>query len=295
MSYPVITIQPDDREDTEQLGSKPKFWVLLDDVRWLFKESRPNTGEDWAEKAAAEVARALDIRAATVELADYSERRGCISRNFVDVAAGQALVHGNEILGMRVTGYDKGKTFRQSDHTLENIDSAIRGLFTAEQADGALMELASYMVLDALIGNTDRHHENWGLLLQSKTAPGALPLSVAPSFDHASSLGRELLDARRAELLAAGRVGWYVGKGRGGIFRGPEERHGENPLRFVQLAARAYPSFFRPTLERVAALSREDIQRIIEAIPDERASRLAKEFAQAMIFSAQASLTEILR
>lgn len=295
MSYPVITIQPDDREDTEQLGSKPKFWVLLDGVRWLFKESRPNTGEDWAEKAAAEVARALDIRAATVELADYCERRGCISRNFVDVAAGQALVHGNEILGRRVTGYDKGKTFRQSDHTLENIDSAIRGLFTAEQADGALMELAGYMVLDALIGNTDRHHENWGLLLQAKTAPGALPLSVAPSFDHASSLGRELLDVRRTELLAAGRVGWYVGKGRGGIFRGPEERHGENPLRFVQLAARAYPSFFRPTLERVAALSREDIQRIIEAIPDERASRPAKEFAQAMIFSAQASLTEILR
>ena len=295
MSYPVITIQPDDREDTEQLGSKPKFWVLLDDARWLFKESRPNTGEDWAEKAAAEIARVLDIRAAVVELAAYGERRGCISRNFVNVAAGQALVHGNEILGMRVTGYDKGKTFRQADHTLENIDSAIRGLFAEKQADGVLTELAGYMVLDALIGNTDRHHENWGLLLQVNSAPPAFNLSVAPSFDHASSLGRELLDVRRAELLAADRVDWYVSKGRGGIFKGPDERHGENPLRLVQRAARAYPSFFMPTLERVAALSRSVVHHIIASIPDERASNQAKHFAQAMIFSAQASLIRILK
>lgn len=295
MSYQIVPIPADAREDTEQLGSKPKFWVLLPDGRWLFKEARPNTGEDWAEKAAAEVARALGIDAATVELASFGERRGCISRNFVDVAAGEALVHGNEILGMRVTGYDKGKTFRQSDHTLENIDSAIRSLFAAEHAEGILTELAGYMVLDALIGNTDRHHENWGLLLRVQAEPRALTLSVAPSFDHASSLGRELLDERRIELLTANRVSSYVSKGRGGIFRSPEDRHGENPLRFVQVAARAYPSFFRPTLERIAGLNRDVVEYIIESIPDNRASRPAKQFAQAMIFSAQASLTEILK
>ena len=46
MSYQVVNIPPDAREDTEQLGSKPKFWVLLQDDRWLFKEARQNTGED---------------------------------------------------------------------------------------------------------------------------------------------------------------------------------------------------------------------------------------------------------
>lgn len=205
------------------------------------------------------------------------------------------MVHGNEILAMRVTGYDTGKTFRQSDHTLENIEAAIRGLFPVDQANDMLTELAGYMVLDALIGNTDRHHENWGLLLHLQASPRTLVLSVAPSFDHASSLGRELRDERRIELLAGGRVGWYLGKARGGIFRGPEERHGENPLRFVQVAARAYPSFFRPTLERVAALQEVDVHQIVEALPDERASVHEKRFAEAMILSAQASLREILR
>jgi hypothetical protein len=149
------------------------------------------------------------------------------------------------------------------------------------------------MVLDALIGNTDRHHENWGLRLHVE--PLARGLGVAPSFDHASSLGRELLDERRAELLATNRVAWYVAKGKGGIFRDPDQRHGENPLRLVQVAARAYPLYFRPALEKVAALNPESIQRILAALPEERTSALAKQFAQAMVLSARSSLIEILK
>jgi hypothetical protein len=151
------------------------------------------------------------------------------------------------------------------------------------------------MVLDALIGNTDRHHENWGLLLHVQTDPRAMGLSVAPSFDHASSLGRELRDERRLELLSKGRVGWYVRKGKGGIFKSPDERHGENPLGLVQFAAQAYPSFFAPALSRAAALSADDVHRIVHALPDERASEPAKHFAEAMMLDAQASLTEISR
>ena len=81
-TYSVIDIPQDAREDIEQLGSKPKFWVSIGASRWLFKEARANTGEDWAEKVAAELARTLDIDAAVVELATYMGRRGCISQNF---------------------------------------------------------------------------------------------------------------------------------------------------------------------------------------------------------------------
>ena len=117
--YPIISIPLEAREDTEQLGSKPKFWVLLHEQRWLFKEARPNTGEDWAEKAAAEIARSLGIDAAIVELAEFGGKIGCISCNFINVEAGEALVHGNEIMAWKVSGYDKAKIFRQSDHTLK--------------------------------------------------------------------------------------------------------------------------------------------------------------------------------
>jgi hypothetical protein len=293
-AYPIVSIPEDARLDTEQLGSKPKFWVLLEGRRWLFKEARADTGEDWAEKIAAEVAAAIGIHAATVELARYAQRRGSISLNFVDVHGGGALVHGNEILALQVTGYDKGKTFRQSDHTLDNIRTAIQGLF-GQAADPILTELAGYTVLDALIGNTDRHHENWGLVVQVQREAGKATISLAPSYDHASSLGRELRDDRRIELLTANRVDWYIRRGEGGIFRESENRHGENPLRLVEIAARAYPLYFRPALERVAALDTDVVTGIVDSLPEECASEPARRFAKAMILSARASLSEILK
>lgn len=293
-AYTIVAIPEDARLDTEQLGSKPKFWVMIEDKRWLFKEARANTGEDWAEKVAAEIAQAIGIHAATVELARYAGRRGSISLNFVDVGAGGALVHGNEILALQVTGYDKGKTFRQSDHTLENIRIAMQGLF-GQLADGILTELAGYTVLDALIGNTDRHHENWGLVFQVQREERKATLTVAPSYDHASSLGRELRDDRRSELLAGNRVDWYIRRGEGGIFRASDKLHGENPLKLVQVAARAYPSYFQGALERVAALDANVVTRIVDSVPDECASEPARRFAEAMVLNARMSLLEILK
>lgn len=294
-SYPIVSIPLEAREDTEQLGSKPKFWVLRDGQRWLFKEARPNTGEDWAEKAAAEIAHTLGINAAWVELAEYDGKIGCISCNFIDVEAGEALVHGNEIMAWKVTGYDKAKIFRQADHTLENIQQAIRALYDFADTEVVLTELAGYMVLDALIGNTDRHHENWGLRLHSPVAMQTRRLSAAPSFDHASSLGRELLDARRTALLANKQVEKYISKGCGGIFRDPQQAHGENPLRLVQIAARAYPAYFRPALERVAALEPRLLHEILASLPTERASEAAKQFAQTMVLSARTTLMDLLK
>lgn len=153
--------------------------------------------------------------------------------------------------------------------------------------------MASYLVLDALIGNTDRHHENWGLRVNGSDAQDRL--SLAPSFDHASSLGRELLDDRRRQMLDAGRVGHYVTQGRGGVFRDSEQRHGDNPLRLVQVASRAYPGCFRPTLERVAALSEGTVRQTFDAIPALRATDVARTFAEQVVLFSKAALIETLR
>ena len=54
----------------EPLGSKRKFWLLLADETqpWLFKFARPHTGEHWAEKIGAEVAKLIELPAARAEL-----------------------------------------------------------------------------------------------------------------------------------------------------------------------------------------------------------------------------------
>jgi hypothetical protein len=109
------------------------------------------------------------------------------------------------------------------------------------------------------------------------------------------SVGRELRDERRQQLLMEKKLVWYLEKGRGGIFRDSAQAHGENPLRLVLAAAQEHPAYFKPTLSRVAALDPQVIRNIVSAIPASRASILAKSFAEAMMLSAQSSLTEILK
>ena len=195
--FTVLQVQPEERLDVEQLGSKPKFWFERGKARWLFKEARENTGEDWAEKIASEIAALLGIAAATVQLASFNGKPGCASCLFVNRAIGQHLIHGNELLAGTVIGYDRNKRMHQTDHTLDNIYRTITTIFPKEEHQTeVLKKLASYLILDALINNTDRHHENWGLLLSEEMRENSVKLTidVAPTFDHASSLGRELRD-----------------------------------------------------------------------------------------------------
>jgi HipA-like C-terminal domain len=280
--YPIIEIQPDWVLEEEAMGSKEKFWFRKEDDTpdWLFKFPQPNTGQHWAEKIAAEVAGALEILHARVELALFQGVQGSATESFA--REGRELYHGNQVLAGQLIGYDPGKQFRQSDHTLNNIFAALDRVFDSD--DGlrwAKERLAEYLVLDALIGNTDRHHENWGIL--RKRTPGGWMGMVAPTFDHASSLGRELLDEGtgkcRRRILAEGRIGQYAERAPGAIYWRPEDRRGLSPLVLVRRAFESYPEIFGRALKRLDRVSRDICERIVERVPEGWMSEPARAFA----------------
>lgn len=297
MVYQVLDVDPESLIGDEQLGTKPKAWFSRNGEEWLFKEARAGTGEDWAEKIAAEVASRAGIAASTIELATCRGRRGSASQSFVNRQT-EILFHGNELLAGQITGYERDKRQRQSDHTLENIVGAINKLFS-DQEDiraGVLTTLASYMVLDALIGNTDRHHENWGLVLTYEGEGDArtlTQLSVAPSFDHASSLGRELSDEHRQGFLRTAQLEKYVRHGRGGIYLRSGDRHGANPLYLVEVAARRYPDYFRPSLSGLAASPVDEVCAVVEEIPADRMTETARTFARNLLTFTYGALNKV--
>lgn len=96
--YPIITIAANAPEATEPLGTKDKFWY--EGGQFLFKQVRHGTGEDWAEKVCAELARRLELPHAEYDLAQWETGdgnvRGVRSRNFCP--PGAALTLGNELL-----------------------------------------------------------------------------------------------------------------------------------------------------------------------------------------------------
>lgn len=287
----VLIVEPAQRLDQEPLGSKEKFWVSRDDGLWLFKFARDNTGEDWAEKLAAEFAHALGIDAPRIELASFDGRRGCICKSFIDRDEGETLIHGNEVLSGQMHGYDSTKVHRQSSHTIENILAALHGVFKAQQAfDAAVRKLGSYLVLDGLIGNTDRHHENWGL----KHSPAGL--EVAPSFDHASSLGRENRDERcRHILLDPNGIDRYIRRGHGGIYSEEDDSRGASPLALLIDTAVRNPAYFQGWSTRLQSLTKQRIEMMTERIPPNLASDVAKQFIVSMVVAARTILMQELK
>ncbi len=296
--YPIVLVRPEDVIGDEGMGSKPKFWFRREGARWLFKEAREGTGEDWAEKVVAEVARIAEIPAATVELAEFKGRRGCACLSFANPDKAETLIHGNEILAGHVLGYDPAKKFHQSDHTLAHIVEALRRMFPdAARHDGVLAVLGTYLVLDALVGNTDRHHENWGILTRSRALEGGaveITTEVAPSFDHASSLGRELLDEGRRQFLAQGRVANYVRRGHGAIFQSTTDRRGVNPLALVEIGVQTQPRFFVPALQRLKGVQLARLQATVDDAPEVRMTGPAKEFAKSFMAYTYEALTKLV-
>ena len=76
--YPVEKVPQEWALEHEEMGSKTKFWYRRPDGRsiWLFKYPHPGTGEHWAEKIAAEVARLIGIPHPVTRLAICGEERG---------------------------------------------------------------------------------------------------------------------------------------------------------------------------------------------------------------------------
>jgi hypothetical protein len=193
--YPIITIAANAPEAAEPLGTKDKFWY--DSGVFLFKQVRYGTGEDWAEKICAELARRLDLPHAEYDLAQWETAdgsvRGVRSRNFCP--PGAALTLGNELLAEADPDYAVGAVSKYlvPAHTIERVILNLRNKVPALPLEwnplpfvrDAVDTFIGYLLLDALVGNTDRHHENWGVI---RLPEGTVHL--APTFDHASSLGR---------------------------------------------------------------------------------------------------------
>jgi hypothetical protein len=282
--YPVLEIFEGIPERVEQLGSKPKFWFRWPsgERQWLFKYARAATGEHWAEKIGAEVADLLGVPHAIVELCKFGDRYGTASPSFAPPTVD--LIHGNEILAGHVIGYDARKRFRQSDHTFDRIVKALYEIFPKGAGRiEALTTMAGYLTLDALICNVDRHHENWGILRSSGRTQQPATQTIAPTFDHASSLGRELRDDKRTSALEKNRVAEYVSKGSGGIYWKESDEKGENPLALCRHAATIHRSYFRRWIDRVKNIAIPELEVLVSDVPDEWMTPIAKKFATAIL------------
>ena len=183
------------KEIFEQLGTKEKFWY--DNSRFLFKIGRENTLENCSEKIAYEIAKIIGLPCAEYELGSYDGKQGIVSKNFlIKDNENYHLMLGNEILAKVIKNYPKDKRFKAREYKLNlvlEIFSKINVL-SLIQSKTPLFVFLGYLIFDCLIGNQDRHQENWGFIVNGD-------IILAPTFDHASGIASKVSEEEAKRRL----------------------------------------------------------------------------------------------
>jgi hypothetical protein len=287
--YPVITIADDLAEVPETLGTKEKFWIRLEGQLHLLKFGREGTGEDWAEKVACELCSLLELPHAHYELADLGGKSCVISPSMIE--EGARLVLGNELINRVTRQYDGTATYHQREHTVSRVLASL-ATFTAPNYADTWKTFSGYLMLDAWIGNTDRHHENWGLIIDKDQK-----IRLAPTFDHASSLGRELTDQVRTARMETKderySVAAFALKARSALYNDPTDKRPLSPFDAFTVAARPVRAGALELLDRLGAVSSDDVNQILQKMPATHVSDPAKQFAAQLLSVNRERLLEL--
>ncbi|HHE3641572.1 TPA: hypothetical protein ACPDXI_001784 [Pasteurella multocida] len=285
--------------DFEPLGTKEKQWISFlenPQEKYLLKMSRQNTGEHWSEFIAYKLGELLGIPCAKYEILPCETevgqtRMAVVSENLVQV--GFSMIMGNEFLHKKFPDVypmpEQTTRIRLSKHTLLRIKEAlsdvqIKSDWAFPRTFKAFDVFCGYLLLDALISNQDRHHENWAVLYEESSQRYFL----CESYDHAASLGRELTDEKRKTLLTSKDVGQqlktFVKRARSEVFENDTDIKPLLTLDALSLALSYQPVDTRDFwIQKLSILTEDKIQDILNTIEPEVMNNLAKEFTLKMI------------
>jgi hypothetical protein len=252
----------------EPRGATAKEWLREPDgsstrpeTDWLFKavvqhENGSRQAGDFTEVLASRLAVLLGLPAAETRLAVLNGVDGVIVRNVkpsgFDMVTGRLAML--DSLGV-VTSDSRRDKSASLGHSLDNVLNTLHTYAPPPEAsswDGCTGAdtMTAYLILDALIGNTDRHEQNWSVLRNQDPA-GQDRLSA--NYDLGASLGFQLTDMRRDALLST--PGGLAGFAERGMAR---RFDGDRKTTLLELARRAS--------KRATARGRARIRDLVERI-----------------------------
>lgn len=300
--YKIHRVDTSQFEAVETLGAKRKFWFRQDDRQVLFKAEMRGTGEDWAEKIVCELCRLLGLPHVHYELAheydgDTARWPGVVCDS---CAPGKlSLILGNQLLLAIGLDYptDEERKYKVSHHTVNAVVDAMR-IVSVPAADwmldapfdatSALDIFIGYVMLDAWVANQDRHHQNWATLWDGEL------LRLAPTFDHGASLARNLNDEERRGRLTSKdenrQVPKFAAKARSAFYEQVSDTRALGTHEAFEEFAQAAPEAARGWLKRLESIKTTSVQAILDEVPDQRMSNIAKEFTLQLLLVNQRRL-----
>lgn len=199
----------------------PQPWLIAGHP-YLFKKSR-NVYPDqfWAEVVASRLARLTRVPVPPAYAAKDSEARECAA--LIEWFWGypnsspQGFLSGGLFMQTLIADFDHK---RGTQHNFESIQLLSRFFSNPSNRAGVprlqtgwLDDWARMLTFDALIGNTDRHQENWGFVF-TRNNDGSISFALSPAFDNGTSLGHERPPSQFARFRQNKELQRYIQRGR---------------------------------------------------------------------------------
>ena len=201
--------------------SPAPYSLLIAGHRYQFKQSRRIYPDQfWAEVAAFRIGRLIGAHVPPAYPA-WDSRAG-ICAALIEWFYGypdrptEGFLSGGMFMKSMINQYDL-KRGRQ--HNFGHIET-LCGVLASEGKNSSIKLAADWpcawaqmLTFDALIGNTDRHHENWGFILDRNPMHPRPNTRLAPAFDNGTSLGHEFLAEQFAQFDDEAFLGRYIRRG----------------------------------------------------------------------------------
>lgn len=253
--------EPDAEFPIGPQGAKPKRILicptpapqpfLIAGHRYLFKEPTGiHEQQIWSEAIAYELSRDLEIHVPPAFLAvgPGNGSPGVLVEFFYGYQSEPQIRFVHAIDRLQGLG-------RSTDHKLGSLKDNI-DLCRFHHVPKWKTWWARTVTFDALIGNTDRHSENWGFL--TEVSDGRLTYSLAPAFDNGTSLGYIVREQDLEKYLSSTKLHEFVARGRHHYGWVGIDREGAQHARLCDIFRTRYPD----TTQAMCAIARVNDIRI---------------------------------
>lgn len=244
-------------------GSRIKKFAidLRNNEKAFFKYERYNVSEACSEKISYELAKVLGYDCAKIDLAkDNNGVVGVLNYCFTEE---EITEHIDAVAYLNINVEERPKFY-----TISNIKNKL------DELDVNLFyDFIKIMIFDALVGETDRHEENWGILrLNGK-------YRISPLYDNGCNLLREFKNEEWAKKYYDNIKSFdaYINKSQTLVYK-EDNKSRYKHFELIKYLSDLYGSKVQEELKKLEKLTDEKIIDIVGQIPDELITNKHKEF-----------------